>query len=493
MKTHPIWHGIRARRVSIGADPDQAPRVVTLPASWEDTAAAALADLAAGTGPVSVASAAHAWAERLSPDLATRALELLRRRQAAPSDAVWSGAAAADPGYIINLAAFIDEDGMFGVTALAAAVETAVETLAELVPGARDLRIGISGLAGLLALLGVSYESDAGRDVARCLAALVRGHADGASAHVSDAIGARTIEPRAIGPRAIWPRAIWPDAPARCVVPYLAMAAARARTDRAAGHLVTTAIRAAGAVDALLGIETGGIAPCFDWVSPEGDLTRAARAWLGAKGINGERALAVHLSGGSVFPSAGIEAHAAMHDAVAPFMHRMPARPVAALKPECAPARRDLPGRRRGYTHQAALAGHKVLLRTGEYDDGSLGEIVIGLSKEGPAFKGLMEAFATSVSLGLQHGVALETFVEAFTFTRFGPSGVVEGDPAVKQATSFLDYAFRNLAAHYLGHLDLAEADVVATDGVGASTPLLPLNLPEPAPARRRGLRVVRG
>ena len=488
MKTHPIWHGIRARRLSIGADPDQAPRVVTLPASWEDTAAAALADLAAGTGPVSVASAAHAWADRLSPDLATRALELLRRRQAAPSDAVWSGAAAADPGYIINLVAFIDEDGMFGVTALAAAVETAVETLAELVPGARDLRIGMSGLAGLLAYLGVSYESDAGRDVARCLAALVRGHADGASAHVSDAIG-----PRAIGPRAIWPRAIWPDAPARCVVPYLAMAAARARTDRAAGHLVTTAIRAAGAVDALLGIETGGIAPCFDWVSPEGDLTRAARAWLGAKGISGERALAVHLSGGSVFPSAGIEAHAAMHDAVAPFMHRMPARPVAALKPERTPARRDLPGRRRGYTHQAALAGHKVLLRTGEYDDGSLGEIVIGLSKEGPAFKGLMEAFATSVSLGLQHGVALETFVEAFTFTRFGPSGVVEGDPAVKQATSFLDYAFRNLAAHYLGHLDLAEADVVATDGVGASAPLLPLNLPEPAPARRRGLRVVRG
>ena len=99
-----------------------------------------------------------------------------------------------------------------------------------------------------------------------------------------------------------------------------------------------------------------------------------------------------------------------MHDAVAPFMHRDAAAPRRAGRASpITVLKRELPGRRRGYTHQASLAGHKVLLRTGEYDDGSLGEIVIALSKEGAAFKGLMEAFATAVSLGLQHGVTLET------------------------------------------------------------------------------------
>ncbi len=137
-----------------------------------------------------------------------------------------------------------------------------------------------------------------------------------------------------------------------------------------------------------------------------------------------------------------------------------------------------------------------MLLRTGEYDDGSLGEIVIALSKEGAAFKGLMEAFATAVSLGLQHGVTLETFVEAFTFTRFGPAGAVEGDPAVKHATSFLDYAFRHLAANYLGRRDIPPAEFEPADTVGDGhrdqAPLLPLDLPaEASPrARRRGLRV---
>jgi hypothetical protein len=213
--------------------------------------------------------------------------------------------------------------------------------------------------------------------------------------------------------------------------------------------------------------------------------------------MSGERALAIQLSGGSPFPAIGEAAHATMHDAVAPFMHRMPPRPVSLSVPSDAVVKRELPGRRRGYTHQASLAGHKVLLRTGEYDDGSLGEIVIALSKEGAAFKGLMEAFATAVSLGLQHGVTLETFVEAFTFTRFGPAGAVEGDPAVKHATSFLDYAFRHLAANYLGRRDIPAAEFESGDTVGDGArdqaPLLPLDLPaEASPrARRRGLRVV--
>src|SRR6202007_804126 len=111
---------------------------------------------------------------------------------------------------------------------------------------------------------------------------------------------------------------------------------------------------------------------------------------------------------------------------------------------------RALPPRRAGYTQKAAVGGHRLYLRTGEYDDGSLGEVFIALHKEGAAFRGLMDNFAVAVSLGLQHGVPLEAFVEAFTFTRFGPAGAVEGDAAVTHATSLLDYAFRHLAANYL-------------------------------------------
>ncbi len=108
-----------------------------------------------------------------------------------------------------------------------------------------------------------------------------------------------------------------------------------------------------------------------------------------------------------------------------------------------------------------------------------------------------MDNFAHAVSLGLQHGVPLERFVEAFTFTRFGPAGAVEGDPAVHAATSLLDYAFRNLAANYLGRRDIPEAEIEESDTVGNGardqSPLLPLDLPDEASprARRRGLRVV--
>ena len=141
-----------------------------------------------------------------------------------------------------------------------------------------------------------------------------------------------------------------------------------------------------------------------------------------------------------------------MHDAVALFMQAMPARPVAPRQPAAASARRrDLPARRAGYTQRATVGGHRLYVRTGEYADGALGEIFIALHKESAAFRGLMDNFAVAVSLGLQHGVPLEAFVEAFTFTRFGPAGAVEGDPAVTHATSLLDADPQNRrqAAHH--------------------------------------------
>ncbi|MEZ5648770.1 MAG: vitamin B12-dependent ribonucleotide reductase [Alphaproteobacteria bacterium] len=121
--------------------------------------------------------------------------------------------------------------------------------------------------------------------------------------------------------------------------------------------------------------------------------------------------------------------------------------------------RRRLPHRRKGYTQKAAVGGHKVYLRTGEYEDGRLGEIFIDMHKEGAAFRSLMNNFAIAISIGLQYGVPLEEFVEAFTFTRFEPAGPVQGNDAIKMATSVLDYIFRELAVSYLGRTDLAHAE----------------------------------
>ncbi|TXN27476.1 vitamin B12-dependent ribonucleotide reductase, partial [Methylobacterium sp. WL93] len=122
-------------------------------------------------------------------------------------------------------------------------------------------------------------------------------------------------------------------------------------------------------------------------------------------------------------------------------------------------SREKLPHRRKGYTQKAVVGGHKVYLRTGEYDDGRIGEIFIDMHKEGAAFRSLMNNFAIAISLGLQYGVPLEEYVEAFTFTRFEPAGFVQGNDAIKNATSILDYVFRELAISYLARMDLAHVD----------------------------------
>lgn len=139
-------------------------------------------------------------------------------------------------------------------------------------------------------------------------------------------------------------------------------------------------------------------------------------------------------------------------------------RVVAAEK-----TRERLPDRRKGYTQKALVGGHKVYLRTGEYDDGRIGEIFIDMHKEGAAFRSLMNNFAIAVSLGLQYGVPLEEYVEAFTFTRFEPAGLVQGNDRIKNATSILDYVFRELAVSYLGRSDLGHVDPkeLAFDAMG--------------------------
>lgn len=128
--------------------------------------------------------------------------------------------------------------------------------------------------------------------------------------------------------------------------------------------------------------------------------------------------------------------------------------------------RMSLPNRRAGYTQKAKIGGHSIFIRTGEYDDGRLGEIFLDMHKEGAAFRSLMNSFAIAVSLGLQYGVPLEEYVDAFTFSRFEPNGMVQGHDYVKMATSVIDYVFRDLAISYLKRTDLAQVkpeDLMAT------------------------------
>jgi ribonucleoside-diphosphate reductase alpha chain len=167
-----------------------------------------------------------------------------------------------------------------------------------------------------------------------------------------------------------------------------------------------------------------------------------------------------------------------------PEMEQVATRPTEPeLRPESRPeprvvekvierdrTRRKLPDRRKGYIQKAAVGGHKVYIHTGEYDDGELGEVFIDMHKEGAAFRSVMNNFAIAISIGLQYGVPLDEFVDAFVFTRFEPAGRVTGNDSIGSATSILDYIFRELGVSYLGRHELANADAepLDADGLGS-------------------------
>jgi ribonucleoside-diphosphate reductase alpha chain len=163
------------------------------------------------------------------------------------------------------------------------------------------------------------------------------------------------------------------------------------------------------------------------------------------------------------------------------------------------PQRRRLPKKRHGFVREAYVGGHKVYLRTGEYEDGTLGEIFIDMYKEGASFKGLLNCFAVLASKALQYGIPLEELVDTFTFTRFEPSGPVEGHEAIKYATSVLDYVFRSLAYDYLGRTDFVHVKAVdevppqptpaappaeSTPPTATTSPAAPPSAPPPQPTR---------
>ena len=122
-----------------------------------------------------------------------------------------------------------------------------------------------------------------------------------------------------------------------------------------------------------------------------------------------------------------------------------------------------MPDRRKGYIQKASIGEHKIYLHTGEYDDGKIGEIFIDTNKEGELVKALMNNFAIAISLGIQYGVPLEEYVDAFVDTKFEPSGKVNGNDRILSATSILDYVFRELAISYLGKEEMAHTPSIAS------------------------------
>lgn len=511
------WSGLALRRLRAAADPDSAPRPVALPASWEDAAAEALAALAPGTGPVSLPALAEEWIGRLAARavapklldaaeaeaLARELRALLLARRGAPGASLWRNDTRAEPRFVLNLPAFLDEAGGFDHAAYAAAVGTAVRALEVATGGkATRLRVGFADLAGLLAALGLAYDSAAAREVGTCLSALTRGAAEQASAALAEHLGAR--EPAAL---------LWPAPPAGCAVPGLAAAARRALDAAGATqglrHAGCFALTVPDAVEALLGAETGGLAPAQGATRLAHDEsgrvveqpTLAARRALA---LQGERALALL----APVPDSAREA---MDAAIRPYLHAaspvpaarpLPARPLPPPRPAIAPGAAPGTGLH-GQVWRVVVGGHRVTLRATQSATGGLAEVGLAAGgKEGSGFRGLLEGFIQAVNIGLARGVPLSDYVGSFAYTRFGPAGAVEGDPEILCATSVLDWAFRRLAIAHLGgeaarrlwpDPSLEECAVEATGTPGDRGPLLPLDLPaQPSPAaRRRTLRLV--
>jgi hypothetical protein len=486
LRANKSWHGIKQASFTAQADPDSPPISVTLPAAWGQAAADALAAM----GETNLAERAHQWAAPiaaraatlgLDPEFETRLHALIANRQACPAPLTGR---AKTPGFMFNPNHFLDDAGLFDIAGFAAAIELAVTALTLGSPAAHHLHLGLTDAHLFLIRMNLAYDSGEARDILANLCALMTAHASVASARLL-----------ARGTAAGYPITRQARLNPETAIQGLGEAARQAGEGAFAlgtrRHETLTSLTGHPATEALLGSETLNFAPPTSALTDTGSLAAWAREKIAAAGDNPFEVIAAQLRGEAPLAVPSLAAHIAMHEAVAPFVHFMPAKPVlpAAAAPKS--AREPLPARRSGYTQKASVAGHKIFLSTGEYGNGRLGEIFIALHKEGSAFRGLMDAFAIAVSLGLQHGVNLEHYVEAFTFTRFGPAGPVEGDPAVHQATSLIDYVFRNLAVNYLANHHLAPATIEPADAVGEGAadraPLLPLDLPAPAPRERRG------
>jgi hypothetical protein len=502
--TGTLWEGIALRRLKAPADPDQPPRPVALPAAWPEpeAAAAALAGIGPGAGPVTLPGLAERWIRRLEAKGRTLGLvedssfaqglrALLLARRGAPGLSVWRGECRTGeaPRFVLNLPAFLDAGGSFDAAAYAEATALAVRAAEIAGEGrAQRLSIGFADLAGFLAAHGLRYAGAEGREAAAALAALTLGAAEAESGRIAGLLGAR--EPL---------RLFSPPSPTACAIPGLAEAA-RAALDAAAAshglrHAGIVALSAPDAVEALLGVETGGMAPAQSHL----------RATIDADGRLRDRPTAAARRAGrraeALLAPVEDSARQQMLMAVGPFLHgpapaaaATPA-PIAAAPPAPPPPELPLLLRPRHAVrdtqHRVTIGGQRVTLRCLEDADGVLRGIGLTLGRDA-TLRALLDATADAVSIGLARGVPLSDYVDAYAHTRFVPAGPVEGDARIQTASSVLDWAFRHLAFAYLGRSDLPDPALPEATRDPAAPPLLPLDLPAvPAPRRARGLRRV--
>ncbi|MCX2561735.1 vitamin B12-dependent ribonucleotide reductase [Acetobacter farinalis] len=499
------------------ADPDAPLCSVTLPAEWDAEAASALAQLVPGAQAVDLAATASRWVDALAQDDATaRSLVwLLLLRQAAPTEPVWSCAFDRPPGFIVNLAAFVSPGEGFAAETFVAAIRLLSSVLRNAARTTADQRNGELPLPDLLTPItqtpaGPAPRTESGQpqppmvagdilltNLDACLAGVGLDYdsEDGRAAACAIATLATLTAHSGTGPESL------PLPPVRTVLPGLSETLRAVWRDAAVATdtplaPVETGFSTPGPVDALLGVEACGLAPVFSLLKPDGRLAASTLDRLAARDFTTETALAAALAGETVLPLPGPNAHMAMYRALTGFIDRMPARPDPAAQPLVRKLergmRRALPQRQGGFTQKTSIGGHRLFLRTGEYEDGTLGELALTPTRESSMVKGLMESFGEAVSIGLQYGAPLDAYVSSFAYSCFGPSGTVEGDSVATYATSMLDYTFRALSEAYLGK---KLPDGPHQDNQTDPDPLLPLDFPaqegDPAPRKRGSLRLV--
>ncbi|UPO79679.1 vitamin B12-dependent ribonucleotide reductase [Parasaccharibacter sp. TMW 2.1888] len=509
MKAHLHWNGVHMRTLQTSIDPDStALRAVTLPSVWSDDAAQALVQLApAEGGPVRLASESARWVEMIdttphlphspqdAPPVGRGLSCLLLMQQMAPNAALWRNEPDGQPGFIIRLSGFV-QDGIFATEHFAACLKLACDSLRRLDAARRPYRSGdlplfddpaprgdsdgpagivlLTDLDACLAGLGLDYDSDEGRAIATAITRFTR-----LVAHA----GTATPEKAFSCPQA-------PD------LEQASIAISAATQSLSGLATIETGFSSPGPVDALLDVESCGLGPIFSLVNSQGGLHPSTLERLAHKGLSPEAALALTLDGQTPLQPAGAKAHALMHDAVLPFCDHLPALPEPEtddLKEKLGRGvRRPLPMRQGGFSQRTSIGGHRLFMRTGEFEDGSLASLSLTPPRESPMARGLMECFSQAVSIGLQFGVPLEVFVEQFAYSRFGACGTVEGDEMASYATSMLDYAFRALSEAYLGQ---RMPDAPAESGEKQhEAPMLPFGPEQDGPSsrpRNRKLRLV--
>lgn len=454
------------RTLQIGTDPDSTIlRTVTLPSSWSDDAARALAELTPPhDGPVRLAAEAARWVDMIdatprliqteaeAPSVGRSLSCLLLMRHMAPNMALWQRQPDAQPGFVLRLSAFVQER-IFAAEQFVACLELACESLRRLHASRSHERSGNLPLFGedsgqaeetagiiqltdldvMLAALGMDYDSDEARQFATAITALAR---------IVTITG--TGKP--------FPSVKVPLFPA---LEQICSAIVGSASGESLYSPVMLGFSSPGPVDVLLGVEACGLAPVFSPVDEEGQLRLSTLNRLACRNLTSERALALALSGIPPLPQPEPQAHTNMQESLADFVDYLPPRP----EPEIEEAvirlergiRRLLPTRQGGFTQRTSIGGHRLFMQTSEFEDGTLGALNLTPSRETPMARGLMECLAQAVSIGLQFGAPLEAYVKQFAYTHFGPCGTVEGDQQTAYATSMLDYAFRTLSEAYLG------------------------------------------